>query len=154
MHNVSLSPEQFGTVAALGAALIALLSAVFTVWNTGRTIRATVVSTNRQKWIDSVRDDLALFLRLSSINHMHHWSETPPADLIEEMQAARKEMHLLSLRILLKLNPAEKEHVQFIGMIEELRTTSRPQRDELPDRLARAGQDIFKAEWERIKRGR
>lgn len=154
MHTISLIPEQFGTVAALGAALVALLSAVFAVWNTGRTIRATVVSTNRQKWIDSIRDDLALFLRLSSIDHMHQWSQMPSAALIEETQAARKEMHLLSLRIMLKLNPAEKEHAQFMGMIEELRTTSRPQQDGLPDRLARAGQDIFKAEWERIKRGR
>jgi hypothetical protein len=153
MHTISLIPEQFGTVAALSAALIALLSAVFTVWNTGRTIRATVVSTNRQKWIDSIRDDLALFLRLSSIDHMHQWTE-PSAGLIEETQAARKEMHLISLRILLKLNPAENEHVEFIDMIEKLRTTSRPQEDPLPDRLARAGQDIFKAEWERIKRGR
>lgn len=145
---------EWAVVVACVAAAVALTTAFFSVLNTSRTIRAQIVSANRQKWIDAIRDDLAVFLRKSAVSHRQEWSSAPSTTIIADGEEARKEMHLLSLRIRLKLNPKEQPHILFMEMIEELRTTRRPEDDDLPDRLAQAGQEIFKSEWERIKRGR
>jgi hypothetical protein len=82
--------------AAFLSAAVALLAAIFAVKNTTRTLRASVVSANRQRWIDALRDDLATFLRCKSIATRHDLSSMPSAKIIGDAQEARLEMYMLS----------------------------------------------------------
>lgn len=125
------------------AVLVALFAAVFSLLNTGRIVRAQIASADRRSWIDAICDDLALFLRHSAARQRQLQSGLPSAEVLAEAEAARKEMHLLSLRMQLKLDPAAADHREFLRMVEELRTRL-PTEDDLPDRIVLAGQNLFK----------
>jgi hypothetical protein len=142
--------DVFVAYIAAGTALLAALGAIY---SNGRMIRANIVSANRQRWIDAIRDDLAVFLNMRDIDHAYEISDGLNPTLAENAQKARREMYLLSRRIELKLNPKEQKHLDFLALIEELRTSRIAQDEDLTDRTVRAAQDIFKTEWERIKNG-
>jgi hypothetical protein len=83
-------------------------------------IRATVISSNRQQWISSLRDLLAEFLTLahhiSALNGVGHTGE----DHIEKVQ----KLILLQHKIRLLLDPAEKVNQDLIRKAEEIRSAA------------------------------
>lgn len=150
-----IDPAHVAAVAAIVAAVIAALAAIasaLTAYRASeRSIRANVVSTNRQKWIDAIRDDFAEFLSSHEIAYLYHGSSGTNAALAEEAKVARRRMYFLKNRIQLRLNPDEEPHIEFLDLLDEMREMNTPW-SVIEPKTIRSAQDIFKAEWEVIKR--
>jgi hypothetical protein len=154
---VSAAIAATSAAAAVGGAFIQWRNTtrlIETQVNTGaRQSRAAVVSANRQKWIDALRDDVAEFLTTVTTYRAVHFADgytsgSREALLIEE-RAARRTMRLVRHRIELRLNPDEFEHNSFLAALDA-HIASDDDRDTANMVVAQA-KAIFKAEWRRLK---
>jgi hypothetical protein len=150
--------QQSGAVQALafltaaGAVLVSLLTAIVApavaIYVARRQIRATVVSTNRQKWIDNLRDALAELIAV----HLVAFSTKKLSD----PEISTKVFHLQN-KILLLTNPAESDHVKLTDIIEKIINSSPndPNVDvwELQRQMIEISRRILKTEWVRVRRG-
>ena len=126
---------------------------------------ALVVSTNRQKWIDNLRDTLAEFLAVArhvAADVRAFRFDLPMVDRIRRMLE-------LSTKAELLLNPLEPDHIAFVERLRELRTAAisrdsaglgeaesaadADRLDSLVSDLTARAKQILKAEWERVKAG-
>ena len=128
--------------------------------------KANVLSVNRQKWIETMRDLVAsLNAQLLTTAAIRHTVEEPTGTVIaRDPGLFRRVENLLRTvsKIELMLNPREKAHQQLAVLVkagvEQLRSPS-PDGDieERTDAISRdiiqASQAILKREWVRVKRG-
>ena len=135
-----------------------------------RQITATVVSANRQAWINQLRDHVA---HLHSLLFRLPMALKSPGGILTHQQvgglfdrysAALDEAALLRAEIVLMLNPKEQAHIELTELLDRALTAasdaslseSQPQLDELlgyREQLTRMSREILKAEWERVKAG-
>lgn len=114
-------------------------------------VHANVVSTNRQKWIDALRDDLAAFITESSTARARVASGRISAS---ELYEIAKPMILLYNRLRLRLNPGEEDHREVIETVKMILQDIRASNvADLEERVAALGQTILKREWTRVKQG-
>ena len=140
-------------------ALTALLSALGTfigiaaqVRSASRQIRASVVSANRQKWIDSVRDEVATILsyvwahgRLS-----HSGIEPPEGQTPYELEDISR-ASLYKLRVLLNANDAQhRDLLRYVQLIVDRMACD----DEVEGLIATAVQRLVDAEMMKMREGR
>lgn len=156
---------------ALGAALIALISAA-AAWGAiianrrtaretiraqiniaARNSRAAVVSANRQKWIDAIRDDLAEFIstrsRIGALKFAGSFDNGGQDKLLTEERELRAKLIMLQSRINMRLNHDEDDHV---ALIDALRRHDEEGAGSSETRLRAQGRKIFKDEWRRLKK--
>ncbi len=115
-----------------------------------RTAFINTVTSQRIKWIEQLRQDIAAFCGLT-----YHWSCTDlegkpsEADLLKEVDRLR---HVIRLR----LNPKGAHDRDIEALIKEIPRYTDPSRQkELNDaleRLVRVSQDLLKEEWEKVKK--
>jgi hypothetical protein len=155
----------------LGSALIALASAA-AAWGAvyasrknaaetissqtniaARTARATVVSANRQRWIDALRDDVSDYMasaaRLTSILLSGSFERSGQDALSTEERRATYELKRIRIRIELRLNLTEPDHRELLKLIDQFWVDSSAANDAAVRAHANA---IFKSEWERLKK--
>ena len=123
-------------------------------------ISAQVVATNRQVWINRLREELAYFIR-----EVRHIPSTHSAQAINTHQAiARHEDLVLKEEIIrLMLNPQEEDHKEQIQLLASAREKTRQainasngmaaQQDQVAEQIVAIAQRILKAEWIRVKTG-
>ena len=140
-------------------ALIAVIvSPIVSIYVAKRQIRASVVSTSRQKWIDSLRDQLAEFIAAAHVMGLHrglNMIETP------EVNSRLEQLRLIESKVLLLLNPDEADHKVLAATIGALipqlfggdELAKRKLAQEALPRITEQSQSILKREWERLKRG-
>lgn len=140
-------------------ALIAVIvSPIVSIYVAKRQIRASVVSTSRQKWIDSLRDQLAEFIAAAHVMGLHrglNMIETP------EFNSRLEQLRLIESKVLLLLNPNEADHKVLAATIGALipqlfggdELSKRKVAKEALPRITEQSQSILKREWERVKRG-
>ena len=185
---ITLTPEWFAAIAALLSAAVAVVAAVVgpivTVRMTNRQLResreiaerqmresrdiaqrqinASVVSTSRQNWINSLRDAIADLLAAAARLQQLMASAggvtvgTPPDPLPYIEKAI-----LLRSRIALLINPLEEDHKNLVILVDELINVIGVSHDpaavkragELKAEITKQGQAILKREWERVKEG-
>ena len=114
-------------------------------------IHANVVSSNRQKWVDSLRDELAEFLAerdllTAKLNDI----DRDAASVRQSSARLTRLFHQLQLR----LNPNEEDHRRILELADEL--SGKP-KDELNNNmigeLVSLAQAVLKREWNRVKAG-
>jgi hypothetical protein len=115
-----------------------------------RTTFVNIVTSQRIKWIEQLRQDIGAFSGI-----VYHWSHSEMAgkagegDLLKEMDRLR---HVIRLR----LNPLGEHDKTIEKLIEEIPHYTDPQRQtELVDaleRLTKATQALLKEEWDKVKR--
>lgn len=146
-------------VSALTALVAVIVSPVVSIYVARRQIRASVVSANRQKWIDQLREQLAELITSIRFLNLHrsldHISE---AEWIERFQRT----FLIESKINLLLNSNESDHITLSKTVREAiatmletkekKETSRKVVD-LTDSIVKQSQAILKREWERVKTG-
>ena|ERR1700733_3695607 len=128
---------------------------------TEKQIFASVRSTNRQAWINALRDDVAEFLSLASQSFlMLQKRRDRLSGLISDFEDDPERiarMAMLLARIALRLNPNKPDHSLLNTALDELNLYSNDLnvRTFLPRRanIISACQNILKTEWERVKRG-
>jgi hypothetical protein len=140
------------TLTAIATALAAtLISPFVSIYVARRQIRATLVSANRQAWINALRDDLSEVFEILTDVRPARLSEEEKIKYADKLSRAR----LLITRIRLRLNPQEEPSKALDALIVHLFEISLPM--EFNDELGRAiskSQEILKAEWRRVKAGR
>jgi hypothetical protein len=124
-----------------------------------RNSRASVVSANRQRWIDAIRDDLTELL-VSGAEHANVKRRIDNAsrlgDLTPDLQKTLKarEYELIRLimysqtRIKLRLNHSEADHLAFIDAMRNYELAQDPSKQKALEDIARK---IFSHEWARLK---
>ncbi len=148
---------------AIGPILTAVIAALVSVL--GLIIaKEQKVSDLRQAWIDTLRNDLALYI--SHLNSMHSslWANGSyeHGSSPEESWRVSKEDYSGAnetlARILLRLNP--EEHVKLVELVKSLDSEFRPgclpnakTLDSLEHDTVEEAQVVLKKEWERVKHG-
>lgn len=113
-----------------------------------RNSRAAVVSANRQKWIDALRDDIAEFVATRA--QIEGLSRGSSFNLYsQEGIALRTRVFMLRSRIELRINRNEPEHQALLDALDRY---GREASDEADIELRKQASAIFKAEWERLKK--
>jgi hypothetical protein len=117
---------------------------------TERQIFASVRSSNRQAWIDALRNDVAFYINMSQrLAHLRSNGEEPSFDMQFE---ASKAFTAIELR----LNPNEATHQDLLARLEHLGTLgvyNPEQFRKAREEVVTKAQEIFKHEWNRVKRG-
>lgn len=123
--------------------------------NTGaRTSRAAVVSANRQRWIDAVRDDVAEFISLRKLD-AYRTTMGQTIGMAEPSHKDQMETLLIKERLLarieMRLNwtgpKAEDDHRTLVTELHRL-ASQLGEEQAVKD----AASKIFKDEWERLKK--
>ena len=134
--------------AAVCVALTAIIAPVVAVYVAKRQIRATVVSVNRQKWIDTLRD---LISELISVHIVaFHTRNLSDPDI-------SRNVFKLQNKILLLTNLIEADHIELNRVIERI-VNSGPNDpgidiEQLRTELVEISRRILKTEWTRVRRG-
>lgn len=156
---------------AVAASAVALLSAVAAWaalivqrWNAtdtieaqvnigARTSRAAVVSANRQRWIDAVRDDVSDFIatrsHLALVAKAGSFEQAGQDAIMREERELRAKLLRLRSRIELRINRTEPEHLNLLKALDRY---DREFSDESDNDLRVQAGAIFKSEWERLKK--
>jgi len=123
-----------------------------------RQFNASVLSVNRQEWINTLRDqiadqlaDIARFPHEKSLLHQN------PAEYYERVH----KMSRCTTKIQLLLNPGEEDHRQLADLIRRtvLLLSKLPEEEigsqlsGLQTEIVSQSQKILKREWERVKQG-
>ena len=144
---------------ALAAVIIGPLASIYvTKYVTKRQIHASVVSLNRQKWIDSLRDQLANLITDLRLLGLHRG-----INLIakEEYEERLQRILLSEIKINLFLNSNEADHKSLSDTIRSVIETifggneieKRRVASELLPVIVQQSQSILKREWQSVKDG-
>lgn len=120
-----------------------------------RQSRASVVSASRQRWIDSIRDDIAEFLSTEDAFKSLRYRESmtragQEAILVDEQTLVRTRLRLRK-RIELRLNPAKEHHQALLQALDRHMETTVTE-PALETELLSKTKALLKDEWERVKR--
>jgi hypothetical protein len=162
---VSANPSTLSAFAACISALVALVVAATTPFVSfavaKRQIRATVISTNRQAWINALRDDLAEMLELAIAYFYLRDGTLSGEEGFKYPYEQRTRLRRLENRIRLRLNPDEPPHQELLLLLIEVRRLSVAHDADDGESFEQAmelaivkAQEILRSEWLRVKSGR
>jgi hypothetical protein len=164
-----MDPQIVGLVSACTALVASIAGPLATLRVSRRQFNATVLSTGRQRWIDSLRDLLAdLVSQLAGLSVIKsgwtgEWNRGLGLLHTDPSLVAKVERLVLvrwKIRLMLNLNEADHQQLdQLIGAaVHRLRhhepgEPGEPDTDADIENISREARGIFKREWERVKRG-
>jgi hypothetical protein len=150
-------------VTACTALVSAAAGPVVSVVVATRQIRASLVSNNRERWSEALRDSLAEYIALvlSAALIQEAQCKRPIAAIQEDPELARhvERVAQAKSRILLMVNPDKPEHFQLCLPLEEayellVEGTATMQRmSAITHAITSTGRAVLKHEWARVKRG-
>lgn len=153
-------------VSALTALVASIVGPFVTLSFARRQFNATVLSANRQRWIESLRDTLAelISLLVSALIVRSTWKSNwdKGRGPLREDAVLRDKLERIVLaqsRICLLLNPAEADHQQLYRALDtafkRLQSEDSPDSDTDADieAITTLAQSILKREWQRVKVG-
>jgi len=133
-------------------ALLTLILSFFTAKSTAKTsilnINKTVLSENRQAWINTVRETISQYITVHTVLES-------PIEKNDKFFELLRELTYLHTKIILLLNPLEKESNELVIEVTKI---AKPKNDrteinanEVKSRILVLTQRILKKEWERVK---
>lgn len=143
-------------IAAITALCAVILGPLVSIWTAQVQARVAVLSTNRQAWIDSLRELIAEYFAIANYVHASDWAERALAEHHERMGR----LSYLNAKIRLMLNPEEEDHKGLLVALGELAllcsNAPKVRNKDLWHRhhndAMTLSQKILKREWERVKR--
>jgi hypothetical protein len=159
------NPATVSAIAAGASAFVAItaiiISPLVSVRIASRQIRATVVSTNRQAWINALRDDLSELFELLTWSFLLRPGTHSGDEGFRYVAERRSRIRLLINRIRLRLNPSEGPSTILLNLINNMHDLANgavaEEQEGFSDVMERAvaiAQDILKTEWNRVKKGK
>jgi hypothetical protein len=129
-----------------------------------RQIRASVISNNRERWVEALRDSVSEYVALIvSASMLQQATGQDPIKAITEDHALLQTVERIMLvksKIMLMTNPNEKLYRELCEVVEATYQTiaaGEPQAFTKiragSEAITRAGREVLKAEWARVKRG-
>jgi hypothetical protein len=137
-----------------------IISPLVTFLTARKQIRATLVSANRQSWIDALRVELSELFELLTWQYLQRPGTLTGEEGYKYEAEKRSRIRLLINRIRLRLNPQEDDSRALLGHLQTLQRfatagASNPfDFDGEMEAAVGKSQDILKAEWKRVKKGR
>jgi len=154
-------------VSACTALVASVVGPVVTIAVSKRQINADVISANRQKWIETLRDTMAeiislmVALRVVKQEWKGPWNRGRDAIAADRSLITKLErIILVSWKIRLLINPAEADQAELVRRIEAC--FNRLEVDDVDDEeatradieeITRLSQTILRAAWARVKTG-
>jgi hypothetical protein len=161
-----VDPLVISMVSAATALVASIVGPLVTLAVGRRQFAATVLSTNRQRWIDMLRESLAdLVSQLAMVSVIKatwsaKWDKGIGAIAADPSRLVTlQRLVLVQFRIRLLLNSIEADHQELYRAIEQAIERLREERSVEEETAAdiesisRLGQAILKREWQRVKRG-
>lgn len=159
LENTMSTTETIAVISAVTALLAVLLSPLVSLWAVQRQSRVSVLSSNRQAWINTLRDLIAEYISITGLMHAGDWSSRTEIEFDQKMER----LALLRSKVRLMLNPSEDDHQRLGQILGDLlltmggRAAAGNKRDAqkaraLVEDLVPLSQSILKREWERVKR--
>lgn len=114
-------------------------------------VRANVISSNRQDWINSLRNEVSAFVADSVI------ASSMLSQKVGDSVGALELMKAILLRIQkvrLLLNPSESEHNELVLAMQDVFTNLRNDKYDITssnNKIIEISQGVLKKEWERVK---
>lgn len=150
--------ETIALVSAITALCSVLLGPLVSMWVVDKQTRVSVLSGNRQAWINSLRDQISEFVALMASVHSGNWTKRTAKELDDEL----KQFILVGSKIKLMLNFKEEDHLKLSNLIsevaEKLGSTDSSKKAEYRSRsveiameIVPLSQSILKREWVRVK---
>ena len=146
-------------ITAATALVAVIVGPIVSLWVARRQIRASVISANRQAWVNALRESIAEFL--SQVNLASSIQRAGGND--EAVFERTQRIMQLNCTIDLLINPKESDHADLARLITEATNAmtgplgneaDEPQKwDERNRKITELSQRILKHEWERVKRG-
>ena len=162
-----MDPILVSFISALTALVASILGPLVTLRAARVQFNASVLSSNRQKWIDALRDLIAHFqsqLVGASIARETLAGMGPKEVSADPLILARAEQLILTMsKIRLMINPMENDHQALVAWMDQgvklvrsapLGQDIEPDIEAIVEGLTRTSQSILKREWSRVKRGR
>ena len=152
-------------ISTIGAITGVIIGSIVSFLVARQQFKATVISANRQQWINTLRDSIADFQTKAKIALTEdilslHATTSVAADAKGHYDAL-KTMRFLRNKMALLLNPIEADHVQLLSSLKELEDfcvhgapLGEVSYEKLQDSITLTGQRILKQEWDRVKRGK
>jgi len=151
-------------VTACTALIAGVAGPVVSVLVARRQIRASVISNNRERWVEALRDSVAEYVALvlsasiarQAMSHDHPLMLSSDRALLH----IAERIALIKNKILLMINPNEGGHSELCEAVEvtysaliseELQPLTKMRAE--TEAITRAGRAVLKAEWQRVKRG-
>lgn len=163
---MDINPQWITLVFASNAMIASIAGAFVNTRIAKIKFKASVLSVNRQKWVETMCDLVAsLNSQLLTTAAIRHTLEEPTGTVIaRDPELFRRVENLLRTvsKIELMLNPLERHHQQLKALMSEavhqLRSPSpdgdiEERIDVISCDIIRASQAILKREWVRVKRG-
>jgi predicted NBD/HSP70 family sugar kinase len=161
-----MDPLLLSLISACTALVASIVGPIVTLLVARRQFAATVLSANRQKWIESLREALAelISLLVTALVVKSGWKEewdsgrgpvNRNAALLEKVQR----MVLTQSRIHLLINPTEGDHQHLCAAVDaalaRLRSNAFTEAETEKDIgiITQMAQTILKREWQRVKHG-
>ena len=150
------SASTIAIISAVTALCAVVLGPLVSLWSANRQSRVAVLSTNRQAWINALREALAEFAALA-----HTISKVEDQSL--RLSKAER-IFVLNAKILLMLNPKESDHQQLISILNSVASATAQTMASPTDKVASQkvttesnkivplAQSVLKREWERVKK--
>ncbi|HEY4940003.1 MAG TPA: hypothetical protein VII56_01140 [Rhizomicrobium sp.] len=161
--QVALVAAVAAIVSALAAVAATIISPVISFWTARAQIRASLISANRQAWINALRDDLAELFELLTWLFLLRPGTHSGEDGYRYVAERRSRIRLLKNRVRLRLNATEPASEALLSTIETLHSLahagdtsdeSEAQFGEGMQNAVNQAQAILKSEWKRVKQGR
>lgn len=145
------STDALSLLSLVVAALAVFFGPLIQLFIAKKQIRATVLSANRQRWIDELRQLLAEFVtlagELNAVARVGIYDGQNTVDKTSKMQLCR-------MKIMLMLNPAEDDHQRLLVLLQDAARGIHQSDDEdktnIPAVVA-LSQSVLKREWVRVK---
>jgi hypothetical protein len=122
-----------------------------------RQFAATVLSGNRQQWINTLRDTIAEFQSGVVLISIHKHGEGDKQEYLRKIER----IGFLRAKVKLLINPLEEDHKKLVEIIDEQFGIALLKKSEAADRmgelhgsLTKVAQGILKREWNRVKEGK
>ena len=149
-----------GVVSAITALVAVLFGPLISVYITKKQINSSVLSRNRQEWINRLRNVLAELVTI-----IQHVPPAHAANSITSQEAIAKHGELTEKIELVKLllNPNETDHQELVRLISSAsvqvqdainrREGKASEMQGAAQRIVAQSQGILKREWNRVKNG-
>ena len=154
----------YAAIAAIIAACVALVSSIvgplISLKIAKKQINASILSGNRQEWINTLRDEISSFVSIASLLGGLRSTGFKSVSL-DQINNYAKEISERKSKIELLLNPSESLHNELLKEIEKMVTIAIHSEVELDavehrlciDNILNKAKAILKQEWIRVKKG-
>lgn len=151
--------ETIALISAATALFAVLLGPLVSMWAAQKQARVSVLSTNRQAWINTLRDQVSEFISICALFHAGDWTSRAEKEFDEKFER----LALVESKIILMLNPNEKDHIRLTELLAQARMTLGDRAKDIKNRrfkewgsvyekLVPLTQSILKREWNRVKK--